>query len=419
MSGHITSTSRGSSVGSSSSRPSSTSRSTSTWRADTVAGVHLDRPVAGRRGRRPAGRDEVGGEVALEPAEQGVGQGRRREVLVGRDRHGRQGPLELPRVAAEAQQEGVTHPLVAVVGAPVDGTARSGQGLPQGRRRVWQPDMDVTLGRERVEQVDLGDRQPGVPEEREPHRQVERLRVLAQPRHGGGVALQRRRLTDPVDQAPPELGLPGQVGGQGTTGAVGVAPLRPVGDQRRALTGVRREESRQPTCHGEAPAEPQVGLLAGQPVTEVPCERARPGLVEAGVDDVEQRPGQGLGGPRVVVAGTGDLGDQRAGRPEGDSRAHSVAVGAGPQQVGEPLGEPPLHPAGGYDDQLARERVGERREQQPAETVGQRVGAQGPVQVEAHGRSLCASADTWVGPDLRRPPARRSRARGSSTAVVG
>ena len=58
------------------------------------------------------------------------------------------------------------------------------------------------------------------------------------------------------------------------------------------------------------------------------------------------------------------------------------------QAVGESLGEPPLHAAGGHDDDLTRERVGEGGGQQVREAVGERVGALGGVEVQGHGATL-------------------------------
>ena len=74
MSGHITTMSRGSSVGSSASRPSSTSRSTSICRAGPwqLCTCTERSPAAGVR---PCGPDRVGGDVGLQPAQQRVRTG--------------------------------------------------------------------------------------------------------------------------------------------------------------------------------------------------------------------------------------------------------------------------------------------------------------------------------------------------------
>ena len=157
---------------------------------DAVAGVHLDRAVAD--GQDPAvGPRQVGGEVALEPAEQGVGQ---------RTRSAGSSSVAMAAVESARWSSRVSRPrlsssgcrtaLVAVVDGPVDRAAGPGQGLPQRRRGVGEPDVDVAFGRERIDQLDLGDRQPGVAEQRQAHRQVERLGVLAEQRHRGGVSVE-------------------------------------------------------------------------------------------------------------------------------------------------------------------------------------------------------------------------------------
>ena len=48
-----------------------------------------------------------------------------------------------------------------------------GQPLPQVGRGLGQPQVHVAAAGQGVQQLDLGDREPGVPEEREPLRQLE------------------------------------------------------------------------------------------------------------------------------------------------------------------------------------------------------------------------------------------------------
>jgi hypothetical protein len=52
--------------------------------------------------------------------------------------------------------------------------------------------------------------------------------------------------------------------------------------------------------------------------------------------------------------------------------------------MGEPLGQPALHPAGGHDHEVLGERVLRRLREQPGQTVGETVGAGGTVQEEGH-----------------------------------
>ena len=76
------------------------------------------------------------------------------------------------------------------------------------------------------------------------------------------------------------LGLPGQVGVEGTVGSVAVAARLPVAQQERPLHGVRREQLGEPPGHRIATATPELALLAGLAVAEVlaqhPAPRPRP-----------------------------------------------------------------------------------------------------------------------------------------------
>ena len=303
MSGHITSMSRGSRVGSSASSPSSTSRSTSTWRAtpwhactctERSPGSRVRPGRVGRVGarRRPgASRAGCPGRAATAPSVSARGLGDRERAL------------ELARVASEARQQRVAHGLVAVVGARHGARgARRARAQRAGDGCGSQTCTSRCVAQRR-EQLDLGHRQPGVAEQREPRRQVERLGVLAQRLDAcaGGArpaAAPPRRSTSRRHSS----GCQARSRSSGTTGAVGVAALAPVGDELRPLPGVRREQAGQPPGDREAPAEPEVGLLPGRPVAEVRGQGRRPRLVEAGVEHLEQRPGQRVGRPRVVVA---------------------------------------------------------------------------------------------------------------------
>ena len=174
MSGHITRMSRGSRVGSSASRPSSTSRSTSTWRAGpwqlctcTERSSRLQRPS-----RRRARRWRRGRPAASRAACPGDGRRRRRQVLVG---------LRGRRAGRAAARGGRGRGWPAAGGRPRGGWCRRG-----GRIWPWtpasdchsvvagvrQPQVHVVVGGQRVEQLDLGDGQPGVAEQREPLGQV-------------------------------------------------------------------------------------------------------------------------------------------------------------------------------------------------------------------------------------------------------
>ena len=270
MSGHITRMSRGSSVGSSASRPSSTSRSTSTWRAGPWQACTCTERSDCRQ--RPAlWPNGIRGDVGLQPAEQRVrAGGRRAEVLVGGDVGG-QAALQLAQVPAEGGQQRMADRAVTGVVAARNRAAHAGERSPQVVAGVRQPQVKIVVGGQRPDQLDLGGRQPGVPEQRQPLRQVSRLN------HEGGQRFSACRTW----------------GGSAGTGSararhsggcqsrsLGRPPLPPSSqsiEQLRALPGVRREQARDAPRHGVAPPQPQLLLgLARLEVTEVGGQRAAP-----------------------------------------------------------------------------------------------------------------------------------------------
>ena len=100
---------------------------------------------------------------------------------------------------------------------------------------------------------------------------------------------------------------------------------------------------------------------------------------------MEQRPGQRVGRPGIVVGPARHDREQRARAAEVDTGAHTVAAPRrGAEPVREPLGQPALDALRRHHDHLGRERIGQRRRQQLAELVGELVGARGAVEVEGH-----------------------------------
>ena len=67
-----------------------------------------------------------------------------------------------------------------------------------------------------------------------------------------------------------------------------------------------------------------------------------------------------------------------------NARAHTVAAAAAPEDMREPLAEPPLDAARRHQHQFLGERVGQRVGQQGAEPVGQQVCAFGTVKMNPH-----------------------------------
>ena len=252
MSGHITRMSRGSSVGSSSSRPTSTSRSTSTWRACpwqactcsdrscssstrawsvAAPGSALARRSACNHPSRTSGEERALRWLRSRALRwlRSERSERLETTATTRTSH-RQRPLQLPRVPPQRPQQRVPDlPDRGVLGPrhrPLRRHLR--QVVPERGRHLRQPQVHVAQLAERTQQLDLGDRQPGVPEQRQPRRQVEPVTAGPQPRQRLVVAYVGRRRVHPRHQPSPQLGLPGQVGLDGVSRAVGVAALAPV-----------------------------------------------------------------------------------------------------------------------------------------------------------------------------------------------
>ena len=291
------------------------------------------------------------------------------------------------------------------------GPADRGEVVPQLGRGLGQPDVDVAQLGERREQLDLGRGQPGVAEQREPRRQLEPGAAGPQPRHRLVVADVGRRLGHAQHQPAPQLGLPDQVGVEGRTRTVEVSAGPPVADQLRPLHGVRREEAGQPTGHREAAIAAQPGLIRLEAVTEVEAQRVAPGLAQALVDHLEQRPDQAVGIPGVVALAIEQQGDQRSGAEELDTGADAVlAAWPHAQPVREPLGQPALDPLGRHRDDFLGERIGQRLREQVAEGIGEEVGARSAVEVERH----AGHPRGW-----RRQPAARAAGRRRSASPPG
>ncbi len=354
-----------------------------------VAGMYLQAAVVGRRhprGPELAVGSPVGAEVGLEPAEE-------RGPLLQRGSRGRldadvvEDPAQLAGVTAQGCQQRVVDSLGGRVVVARDHPADAPQVVPEHRRGLGKPQVDVTSLAERAEQLHLGDRQPGVAEEGEPVRQVETVEcrsvAVAQHRHRLAVAHVGRRLPDVGEQPAPQLRLPEQVGVEGRAGAVGVATGAPVGDEGRSLHGVRREDAGQPARDRPAASAAEVTFVAGDTVAEVAGKGGRPRLVERGVEDLEQRPHQPVGIPGVVALAVEQQRDEGPRAEEAHPGTDAVTAGrAGAEPMGEPLGQPALHTAGGHGHDLGGERIGQRGGEQVAELVGQEVGARRTVKLQ-------------------------------------
>ncbi len=248
--------------------------------------------------------------------------------------------------------------------------------------------MHVAELAECPQQLDLGDREAGVSEQREPRGQVEPVATGGQPGKRLDVPHVRRRGVDAVDHPAPQLRLPRQVAVEPAACTVCVATLAPVRHQRGSLHGVAGEQPGQPSGHGVATAAPQVALVAGDAVAQVRGQGRAPRLVEGLVDHLQQRPDQAVRVPGVVALLAEQQCDQGVRGQEPHAGAHPVSTArSGAQPVREPLGQPPLDTASRDDHDLLGERVVQRLCKQPAEPVGEQIGRIGAMQLKRHATS--------------------------------
>ena len=75
--------------------------------------------------------------------------------------------------------------------------------------RVRQPQVQVVVGSERTQQLDVGGRKPGVSEQRDPRGQIGR--VVPQRFDGFPMAQMRRIDAHRLHQRPPKMRLPCQI----------------------------------------------------------------------------------------------------------------------------------------------------------------------------------------------------------------
>ena len=397
MSGHITSTSRGSSVGSSASSPSSTSRSTSTWRAGAVAGVHLDRPVVVGRAAAPRRRaTALARRSSWSQPSRRVGRAARRSTAARRGAAAvGEGALQLADVAAEGGQQRVADALVAVVvGArhrtarrprrPAPATARSegcGSHRCTSRCSPSAPSSSTSVTGSRV-----------WPKSESRVGQVERL---GRRRAAGPASSRVPHVRAAARRRPPPAGATARAARRGRASsarpaAVGVAARAT--SPRPAAAAARRT----PRTAAPAAGRPRsAGPGAGRPPRRSrpwPTWRARVrahGSSRDASSTVEQRPDQRVGRPRVLVAGAGDLGDQRA-RGCGSRRRRRRrrrAAARRPSRCESRWREPALHAlAPGPPPPRSANGSASGLREQVAEGVGEQVGARRAVEVERHGR---------------------------------
>ena len=369
MSGHITITSRGSSVGSSSSRCRIASRSTSTWRARpwqawtwtlrsvaASSGRWSSLPGSGGPGGVRSARTSAWMRVSRVPSRCSTGCSW--DVTSGPSTScsSRESwPQEASRRFAGSVAVGSWARRVTSGARRAISSHSAGDGC---RRKRWTSRPAASARRT----CRWPGGQAGQTEEREPLGQVREPGFLAQPRARGLEPGRGVRHVDPLGEPAPQLGLP-----------LIVLPRLPAADHLRAVQGVAVVEVGEVADGGEAARA--IGL-------QVLGQRRQPRLLERAVDDIEQRPHEPLGQPRVALRVDPGRGrDRPGGEAAGEREVH---VGADSEADREPLRQPALHAARGDGDDLGGERVGGRLREQRAERGDEAVGPVGSVDVE-HG----------------------------------
>ena len=270
---------------------------------------------------------------------------------------------------------------VAGVVAAGDLAVDVGERLPQVVAGVRQPQVQVVVGGQRVEQFDLGAGQPGVTEQRDAAR-GRSVGDSCSVTSGFRVPDVRWVGVDAVQQRAPQVRLPVEVGVEA------VRRHRPPSRRAAAAAAARRRRRGRPVGARRRSAGPSA-VRFSSPASKCPrwvASVLHQSVVAAVVDDVEQRPDERVGMPRVVVVGPGDLGDERARVAERDACADAVLSGPAAEDVRQPLAQPPLDALGRDDDELLGEGVGQRIGEQGTEAVGQQVGPLSAVEMKAIGR---------------------------------
>ncbi len=313
--------------------------------------------------------------------------------------------LQLPDIAGQSRQQGVGDQIGgAVVGAWTNSTsdrplvvrldagdrASITERGPHGRARVRHPEVDVAVGGEGGDDSQLVGGESGQAEKGESLGQVDRVRFGAKSGAGVSESFGRARGIDRCAQRTPQLRLPREIVGHRPARTVGVRALGPVEQHPRALGGVGVEQRGEVGGGGVAPADSVIGPRKA----EMTSQHRGPRLVGDLVDHPQQGPHQSLTGPRIVggcdpARGGQHLGHQRGRRGKGDIRGYPVTDLATPaihhtEHTRQPLRQPALHPFGRHRDHIREEWIGGHRPQQTPQSVGQRVGAFGAMEVQRH-----------------------------------
>jgi hypothetical protein len=347
-----------------------------------VARVHLDAPIA-RVQHRPlvscAGERRTGGPPIRPNVGLEVREKRARPVLYGVMMIGEVGrpenQLHLPRVLPPRREQPVRrHCRGRVLPPPDNRHTPLRHPLPQRGRRVEHEHMHVAPDRQRPQHIEMPRRQPRQPKERQPRRQIDDPRLLAQARTSALHPLRLIRNLDSFAQPPPELRLPHPVRRHGA-----VLPASPCTNHLRPMQRIPIEQLRKMPDRSEPPSPPRgIPLLLCS--TEMRRQARQPGLPETSIHHLEQSPNRPLRQPGIRIRPDPRrrrhrIPNEPPRRREFDIRADPIAPPIPcPKPIRHPLREPPLHAPRGHGDNLRGERIGQRLAQQRAERLDKAVG---------------------------------------------
>ncbi len=313
--------------------------------------------------------------------------------------------LHLAGVAAPRAQQRVGRDRPRGVTRSGHGQRRwseAGNAIPQRQRRVEGEEVDIPLSGDGPEHVEVGGGEPGETEQRDAGRELDVDGPGPQAGAGLGHPLRWARAGDPLSQLTPQSRLPLGIGRHvGERAPAGV--VEPREHHVGPVDGVAVEQVGQVPGGGEAPGPAEhIGVVVVAVVAlvvrvvgaeaEVAGQQRHPGFAGLLVDQLQQRPHRSFRPPGILGAvDAGGLGQHVAHQParegELDIGAHAV-VPACRRAHGrrDPMGEPPLDPAGRDRDHLGIEGISGRRGHQLDERVDEGVGPLAAMDSE-HGRS--------------------------------
>ena len=290
---------------------------------------------------------------------------------------------------------------------------------PRRRRRVQRQEVDVAVLGQRA-----GGRRGSWPGRRvRPNRKSRSGRSTsvgsaARARHPDTARSAGLGTPMRVPQASPQLGLPAGVGGQVDALAVTVRRRRPrpgssTGGGRRSGRRGRRGGARRRTGGraGRRRRRHRRRRRGARPSTySQSSSRLASTTSSSGQANRSGRHGSAIGSTPVAAASADCT--SRPGKGNCEVGAHAVgSTGGGAESGRQLVGEPALDAERVHGDDLAAERVGDRRRQQVGQHVGQHVGPLGAVEHERH---RCSSIATTI--RTRTPPTPGAR---PATTFVG